>query len=461
MKKSEIGVLGLGVMGQSLALNLMNHGYQVSLYNQHANKMYQFIETRLNKQIYRACDTLKEFVDSLEAPRKIILMIPERAVDKVLRELVELLDLSDIIIDGGNSYYKDSIYRQKYCEERNIDFLGIGISGGEKGALTGPSMMPSGKYEVYMKVKDILERIAAKAEDSKPCVAYIGEAGSGHFVKMVHNGIEYADLQIICELYDIMRYGYGMDCDEIASQFEKWNQSRLRSYLLELTAKILRVKENEQPLIDYILDVASEKGTGKWSVLASMEYKVMIPSISAAVYARFMSNRKELRTKLDQMYLKAQLYPQYDEKMLEKAFYAARLLSYAQGFDLINRASDIHGWSLKSDEIALIWRNGCIIRSDLLNDIAQAYQNPVEHLLEDLKISEMLSENISSLRRLCQRAIGLQIPCSVLQISLQYFDGLIQARGSANLLQAQRDAFGSHTYGRIDQSGSFHTQWEE
>lgn len=469
MGKSIIGVYGLGVMGQSLALNMLNHGYQVSVFNIEPEVTNKFAEEKASGKKVIGCRELKEFVESLEKPRRVFLMVTAgKVTDIVIGQLKEYLEEGDIIIDGGNSYFKDTIRRFKELRECGLHFIGTGVSGGEKGALEGPSMMPSGDPEAYKYVKQIFTDISAKAKDGTPCCSYIGGDGSGHYVKMVHNGIEYADIQIICEAYDLMRNGAGFSIEEIQQVFEKWNQGRLKSYLIEITSKILTRKDKEtgEYLVDVILDKAGQKGTGKWTSMEGLDIGAAIPTIAESVFSRYISAQKEERVRASRV-LNVELSSEVKDKEafvtdLEAAVYAAKICCYAQGFDLLKKAAQEYGWTLDFGQIAMIWREGCIIRADFLEDIKKAYdKEEVQNLMLSEKFRQDLLDGQTSWRKIVCYIIQSGIYAPALMSTLNYFDGYRCARTSANLTQAQRDFFGAHTYERIDREGIFHTIWEE
>ena len=388
--------------------------------------------------------------------------------DLVIDQLKECLEEGDIIIDGGNSYFKDTIRRFKELREYGLHFIGTGVSGGEKGALEGPSMMPSGDPEAYQYVEQIFTDISAKAKDGAPCCAYIGGDGSGHYVKMVHNGIEYADIQIICEAYDLMRNGAGFSIEEIQQVFEQWNQGRLKSYLIEITSKILKKKDEEtgKYLVDVIQDKAGQKGTGKWTSMEGLDIGAAIPTIAESVFSRYISAQKEERVRAS-LELTVNLSAEVTDKEefvrdLEAAVYAAKICCYAQGFELLKKAAAEYGWVLDFGQIAMIWREGCIIRADFLEDIKAAYdQGEVSNLMLTSKFKKELLDAQKSWRRIVCHIVNSGIYAPALTSTLNYFDGYRCERTSANLTQAQRDFFGAHTYERTDREGIFHTIWEE
>ncbi len=466
---NSIGLYGLGVMGQSLVLNIASKGYKIAVCNRSKDVVKEFKDNRVKDLPISCYEDIKEFVDSLKKPRMILIMVQAgKAVDAVIEQFKPYLDEKDILVDCGNSYYKDTIRRVEECKKDGICFFGAGVSGGEMGALYGPSIMPSGDKEAYEHLKPILNAISAKAEDGAACCTYIGDSGSGHYVKMVHNGIEYGDIQIICEAYDIMSRVLKMPIDEIQKVFDKWNKGKLSSYLIDITSKILTVKDEKtnKYLVEVILDKAGQKGTGKWTSMEGLDLGVGIPTIAESVFARCLSAIKDKRLKAAALY-DEEVIMHVDKdsllKALENAVYCAKIISYAQGFALLKEASDSYNWDLNYGEIAMIWRNGCIIRAAFLQDIKKAYdeEDIVDNLIMTKHFSAILKENIAALRQVTIAAIGngVYVPC--LSSALEYYDGYRSPRLPANLLQAQRDFFGAHTYERLDEKGSFHTKWEE
>lgn len=459
---NNIGVYGLGVMGQSLARNIMQHGFSVSVYN---------IETEITKQFTQkypklfGYESLEAFVNSLEKPRKIILIVTAgRVVDSVIASLKPLLAKGDILIDCGNSYYEDTQRRMQSLQQDGFYLIGSGVSGGEKGALHGPSIMPSGEYRAYCEIADIFTAIAAKNEDGTACCTYIGKEGSGHFVKMVHNGIEYADMQLLAELYAILKRLYPKDRAAVQKAFHQLNQHNLASYLLDITEDILQKKEQEEWLLDKVLDVAKQKGTGKWTACVSLEYGVPVPSLIEAVEARFLSSMKAQRLQAEQCYAGTQDEETGNEQLaadLYKAVLLAKTSIYAQGFSLIAAVNAQCGYHIDTKQLAVIWQNGCIIKSEFLKDIYQAYDKDAN--LTNLLVSDQFTEYVKQGREDLQRIIsfalqkGLYIPvlCSV----MNYVNGYTTASLETNLIQAQRDCFGAHTYERVDQAGVFHSDW--
>ncbi|CAM3668104.1 NADP-dependent phosphogluconate dehydrogenase [Erysipelothrix urinaevulpis] len=468
MKKNNIGVIGLAVMGSNLALNIADNGYDVAIYNRTTKVGEDFLATNPHKNLH-LYKTMEEFVDSLEKPRKIILMVQAGApVDKVIESLTVLLDKDDIIMDGGNSNFNDTIRRTQEVEERGFKFLGVGISGGEEGARFGPAIMPGGSEDAYAHVSEILEKIAAK-KDGEACCAYIGDNGAGHYVKMVHNGIEYADMQLIAESYSLLKNLGNFSNAELADIFNYWNQGELESYLIEITADIFKVKDpdSDADLIDVVLDKAAQKGTGKWTVEEALNTGTDASLLASSVFARFMSAQKDQRVFAeDLLNVNLENDVEKNQELVEKirqALYASKIIAYAQGFDLMKNAAIEHDWDLDFSSIAKIFREGCIIRARFLNRIADAYtKNPKLHnLMLDEAFKNTLIDYQDSLREVSVLAIknGVSIPAFTNAIA--YFDAYRQGRSNANLIQAQRDYFGAHTFERIDKEGSFHHQWGE
>jgi len=464
----SIGVIGLGVMGRNIALNMANKGENVAVYNYTRDLTDQLVE-KLDGQTISPYYEIKDFVQSLATPRKIFLMVTAgKAVDSVISSLIPHLENGDIIMDGGNSHYEDTERRYHELKENGIGYLGIGISGGEVGALNGPSIMPGGDKDVYDQVAPILTKIAAQVNGA-PCCTYIGPKGSGHFVKMVHNGIEYADMQLIAEAYTFLREKLQLPVDEIADIFETWNQGELKSYLIEITAEILRKKDDKTglPLIDVILDKAGQKGTGKWTSIQAIDNGIPTSIITESLFARYISALKEERVVAE----KILTGPTGEQSNLDKnewidhirqALYMGKVCAYAQGFTQYKMTSELFEWNLPLKDIALIFRGGCIIRAEFLNVISEAYQEQPD--LANLLISPYFAEKIQSyqegLRKVVIEGIqsGITFPC--LSASLTYFDSYRKGISNANLLQAQRDYFGAHTYERRDVEGVFHTNWQ-
>lgn len=465
---NTIGVIGLGVMGSNIALNMANKGEQVAVYNYTRDLTDQLVE-KLDGQAITPFYEVQDFVQSLEAPRKIFVMVTAgKAIDSVISALVPFLEEGDVIMDGGNSHYEDTARRYDELKAKGIGYLGIGISGGEVGALTGPSIMPGGDQDVYEKAAPILTKIAAQVGDD-PCCTYIGPKGAGHFVKMVHNGIEYADMQLIAEAYSFLRKKLDLSVDEIADIFETWNQGELKSYLIEITAEILRKRDEITglPLIDVILDKTGQKGTGKWTSIQAIDNGIPSSIITESLFARYISALKEERIagenilsgpEFDQPTLNKELWIEY----IRQALYMGKVCAYAQGFTQYKMSSEVYGWDLPLEEIALIFRGGCIIRAEFLNVIAEAYraQPKLANLLIAPYFAEKLKEYQTGLRKVvCEGIIsGLAFPC--LSASLTYYDSYRTGNSNASLLQAQRDYFGAHTYKRTDMAGVFHTNWQ-
>ncbi|NPA90809.1 MAG: NADP-dependent phosphogluconate dehydrogenase [Chloroflexi bacterium] len=469
MGSCDIGLIGLAVMGQNLALNMEDHGFCVAVYNRTAARTREFMEKRAKGRRIVATYNVADLVAALKRPRIVMLMVKAGPpVDAVIEQLLPYVEPGDIIIDGGNSFFKDTERRAQYLAERGIHFLGVGISGGEEGARHGPSIMPGGPREAYEVVRPIFEAIAAKV-DGEPCVTYLGPRGAGHFVKMVHNGIEYGDMQLIAETYDIMHRGLGLDAPALHQVFARWNQGVLSSYLIEITADIFtKVDEvTGKPLVDVILDVAEQKGTGLWTTEQGLELKVPIPTINAAVEARIISMYKEERVQASKV-LEGPEIQQVDDteeiiQQLEQALYMAKITSYAQGFALLRKASDVYEYGYDYGEIARIWRGGCIIRARFLDDIRRAFARrpDLPNLMLDPFFRDAVNQRHPNLRFAVRLAAGWGIPVPAMGASLAYYDAYRSARLPANLIQAQRDYFGAHTYRRIDMEGVFHTQWTE
>lgn len=469
MKKADIGLIGLAVMGENLVLNMESKGFTVAVYNRTVQKVDKFIEGRGAGKNFIGCHSIQELCNSLERPRKVMMLVKAGdPVDSFIDQVIPYLEEGDIIIDGGNSHYPDTIRRTKYVESKGLKYIGSGVSGGEEGALLGPSMMPGGSPEAWPHVKEIFQSIAAKVEDGSPCCDWVGENGAGHFVKMVHNGIEYGDMQIICEAYQLMKEMLGMSHDEMHKTFAEWNEGELDSYLIEITRDILGYRdENGEPLVEKILDTAGQKGTGKWTGISALDLGIPLTLIGESVFARCLSAQKDLRVKASKVLNGPSSVFTGDKAQfindLKDALYGAKIISYAQGYDLMREAAKEHGWNLNYGGIALMWRGGCIIRSKFLADIKKAYdKNPaLENLLLDDFFKNTIEKAQAGWRRVVATAITNGIPAPCLATSLTYFDGFRSEQLPANLLQAQRDYFGAHTYERIDKPRGefFHTNW--
>lgn len=472
MSKTNIGLIGLAVMGENLALNMERNGFVVSVYNRaegaEADVVKNFINGRGAGKNFEGYTDLKAFVESIERPRKIMMMIRAgKAVDLVIDGLLPYLEAGDIVIDGGNSNWEDSERREAYLRERGIYFVGAGISGGEEGALNGPAIMPGGAVEAWEHIAPIFTKIAAKAEDGTPCCSWVGGGGSGHFVKMVHNGIEYGDMQLISEAYGMMREQGSLDNEAMSQILGEWNKGKLNSYLIEISSAILAHKDQEgRYLIDLILDTAGQKGTGKWSVINSLEYGTPLNLISAAVYERSLSASKALREEASRAYQRQPKLVAIAEALvsdLHDCLYASKLVSYAQGFGLMQQASRERGWGLDLASIARLWRGGCIIRSGFLGKIAAAYERNKElsHLLLDDYFKGEIQTALPAWRRIVATAALSGIPVQAFSTALNYFYSLTTERLPANMLQAQRDYFGAHTFERIDRPRGefFHENW--
>ncbi len=469
MEQHDFGLIGLAVMGQNLVLNMERNGYHVAVYNRTASITTDFIEGAASEKNITETYSLKEFIAALKRPRKVMIMVKAGSpVDAVIDQLKEYLEAGDLIIDGGNSFFKDSERRSKMLAPDRILFLGTGVSGGEEGALMGPSIMPGGQPEAYELVKPIFEAISAKV-DAEPCVTHIGPRGSGHFVKMVHNGIEYGDMQLIAEAYDVLNRGLSVSADELHDIFNQWNKGVLSSYLIEITSDIFKTKDPESgtPLVELVLDKAGQKGTGRWTSQIAMDLGVPTPTINAAVEARILSGYKDERQAAAAMFPKAEPAYSVDRSTfiydVGDALYLAKICSYAQGMDLLRQASLDYEYELNYGDIAKIWRGGCIIRAEFLNDIRAAFdENPnLSNLLVAPFFKEAVMQREASLRRVIELAIKIGIPTPAMSASLAYFDAYRSERLPANLIQAQRDYFGAHTYQRIDRGGVFHTEWKK
>ncbi|KAB7706675.1 NADP-dependent phosphogluconate dehydrogenase [Bacillus aerolatus] len=470
MTKQQVGVIGLAVMGKNLALNIESRGYSVAVYNRSPEKTTEFLKTEAAGKKFIGTNTIEEFVQSLEKPRKILLMVKAGApTDATIDSLKPYLEKGDILIDGGNTFFQDTIRRNKELESTGIHFIGTGVSGGEEGALKGPSIMPGGQKEAFELIEPILEAISAKVEGDA-CCTYIGPNGAGHYVKMVHNGIEYGDMQLISEAYFIMKHVLGLQAQELHEVFSEWNKGELDSYLIEITADIFtKVDEDTgKPLVDVILDTAGQKGTGKWTSQSALDLGVPLPIITESVFARFISAMKEERVKASKLLKGPERKDLGSNKeavieAVRKALYMSKICSYAQGFAQMRAASEEYNWDLNYGDIAMIFRGGCIIRAQFLQKIKDAYDRDpkLANLLLDEYFKEIVESYQSALREVLSIAIGQGIPVPAFSSALAYYDSYRTETLPANLLQAQRDYFGAHTYQRIDKEGSFHTEWTQ
>lgn len=466
--QADIGLVGLAVMGQNLVLNMDDNGFTVAVYNRTTNKVDEFLEGPAKGTKVIGCHDLKGFVESLKAPRRVMLMVKAGpVVDKFIDQLVTYLDQGDIIIDGGNSLYNDSDRRTYELKQKGILFIGTGVSGGEEGARFGPSIMPGGNHAAWPAVKPIFQAISAQV-DGEPCCDWVGNDGAGHYVKMVHNGIEYGDMQLICEAYQLMREGLGMSGDEIQAVFADWNEGVLDSYLIEITRDILAVKNDDGSLlVDDILDTAGQKGTGKWTGMNALDLGIPLTLIGEAVFARCLSARKDERVTASKVLPK--LASEFDGDKAEMvdairdALYASKIISYAQGYMLMREAADTYGWELNYGGIALMWRGGCIIRSQFLANIRDAFtkNENLDNLLLDQFFIDAITEALPGWRKAVGTSIALGVPAPTFSSALAFYDGYRSERLPANLLQAQRDYFGAHTYERLDKPRGefFHTNW--
>ena len=468
MEGTDVGLIGLAVMGENLALNIESRGYSVSVYNRTYSKTENFISGRAKGKSFVASDNIDKFIKSINSPRKIILMVKAgEVVDKTINSLIPLLDKGDVIVDGGNSDYTDTQRRVADLKEKGILFIGSGVSGGEEGALLGPSLMPGGNPEAWPLVKNIFTDISAKTDNGDACCNWMGNGGAGHFVKMVHNGIEYGDMELISEVYSVMKNLLKLSNSEISDQFTKWNQGELGSYLIEITAEIFNYQEDGDYIIDKILDVAGQKGTGKWTAENALNFGNPLTLITEAVYSRYLSSFKTLRGEVSDFFASTTSPGREDKKdvlqYLESALYSAKIISYTQGFSLLREADNEFGWDLNMAEIAETWRGGCIIRSKFLDKIADAYRkNPsLENLLLDDYFKGEIQKSLSNYKVLLTIGAIEEIPLPAISSALNYFYGLKTANGSANLIQAQRDFFGAHTYERVDKARGefFHSNW--
>ncbi|MYU88819.1 NADP-dependent phosphogluconate dehydrogenase [Ligilactobacillus salivarius] len=469
MSKPQIGVVGMAVMGKNLALNIESRGYSVAIYNRTGSKTEKVVADHPDKNLVPSY-TIEDFVNSLETPRRIILMVKAGApTDATIKSLLPHLDKGDVLIDGGNTFFQETMRRNEELDNSGINFIGMGVSGGEKGALEGPSLMPGGQKEAYDLVEPILKKIAAKAEDGEACVTYVGPNGAGHYVKMVHNGIEYGDMELIAESYNLMRNLLGLSNDEISDVFNEWKDGELKSYLIDITADILTRKDDlgtGKPIVDVILDRAGNKGTGKWSSQSALELGVPQSLITESVYARYISAMKDERVAASQVLPN----PEFDlgdvdkKELVEKirrALYFSKIMSYAQGFEQLRVASENYNWNLNYGDMAKIWREGCIIRAQFLQKITDAYEkNPeLKNLMLDDYFKKIVEEYQNDVRDIAALAIKAGIACPGFSSAITYYDQYRSAHLPANIIQAQRDYFGAHTYERTDREGVYHYEW--
>ena len=471
MSKQQIGVVGMAVMGRNLALNIESRGYSVSIFNRSSSKTDEVIALHPDKKLVPTY-TVEEFVNSLEKPRRILLMVKAgEATDKTIQSLLPHLDKGDILIDGGNTFFKDTIRRNEMLANSGINFIGTGVSGGEEGALKGPAIMPGGQKDAYDLVAPILEEIAAKADDGAPCVTYVGPNGAGHYVKMVHNGIEYGDMQLIAESYDILRRVGGLTVEETAEVFKSWNTGELDSYLIEITADILTKKDPEtgKPMVEVIMDTAGNKGTGKWTSQSALDLGVPLPLITESVFARYISTLKEER-EVASKELSPIKVPELSNtekqaliESVRKGLYFSKIMSYAQGFAQMRVASEEFDWKLNYGEIAKIFRAGCIIRAQFLQKITDAFERDPElkNLLLDKYFLYVTESYQAAVREVVVTAVQAGIPVPTFSSALAYYDSYRSEVLPANLIQAQRDYFGAHTYNRVDKPGVFHFEWAQ
>ncbi|AIR10387.1 NADP-dependent phosphogluconate dehydrogenase [Ligilactobacillus salivarius] len=469
MSKPQIGVVGMAVMGKNLALNIESRGYSVAIYNRTGSKTEKVVADHPDKNLVPSY-TIEDFVNSLETPRRIILMVKAGApTDATIKSLLPHLDKGDVLIDGGNTFFQETMRRNEELDNSGINFIGMGVSGGEKGALEGPSLMPGGQKEAYDLVEPILKKIAAKAEDGEACVTYVGPNGAGHYVKMVHNGIEYGDMELIAESYNLMRNLLGLSNDEISDVFNEWKDGELKSYLIDITADILTRKDDlgtGKPIVDVILDRAGNKGTGKWSSQSALELGVPQSLITESVYARYISAMKDERVAASQVLPN----PEFDlgdvnkKELVEKirrALYFSKIMSYAQGFEQLRVASENYDWNLNYGDMAKIWREGCIIRAQFLQKITEAYEkNPeLKNLMLDDYFKKIVEEYQNDVRDIAALAIKAGVACPGFSSAITYYDQYRSAHLPANIIQAQRDYFGAHTYERTDREGIYHYEW--
>ena len=469
MSKADIAVIGLAVMGENLILNMESKGFTVACYNRTVSKVDDFVNGRAKGKNIIGFKSIAELAASLKRPRKVMLMVKAGApVDALIDQVLEVLEDGDIIIDGGNSHFPDTIRRVKYVESKGKLYVGTGVSGGEEGALKGPSIMPGGSPKAWEAVKPIFQKISAHTDSGEPCCEWVGQGGAGHFVKMVHNGIEYGDMQMICEIYQMMKQGLGMTNQQMHDVFGQWNEGKLDSYLVEITRDILGYKDEKgREVVDLILDTAGQKGTGKWTAISALDLGQPLTLIGEAVFARCLSALKEERVKASAMLAGADVKFGGDKKAfledMKEALYASKIISYAQGYQLMAAAAKEYGWDLNYGGIALMWRGGCIIRSVFLGKIKEAYENnpKLENLLLDPFFKDAVGSAQQSWRRVVIAAVRMGVPMPAIGSALAFYDGYRSERLPANLLQAQRDYFGAHTYERVDKPRGefFHTNW--
>jgi len=468
--KCDIGLIGLAVMGENLVLNMASHGFRVAVFNRTTSKVDAFMNGRAKGKSIVGCHSVEELAAQLERPRKVFLLVKAgKAVDDFIEAVIPHLEAGDIIIDGGNSHFPDTIRRTAYVESKGLLYIGTGVSGGEEGALHGPSIMPGGSAAAWPHVKNIFQSIAAKVDDGSPCCEWLGNDGAGHFVKMVHNGIEYGDMQMICEAYSLMRHVLGMAPPEISDVFGEWNKGELDSYLIEITRDILAKTDDEtgKPMVDVIMDKAGQKGTGRWTSLAALDLGVPAQTIAEAVFARAMSAIKDERLVASKQLAGPEIMFTGDKAdfldRLRQALFASKICSYAQGYQLMRAAAGEYKWDLNYGEIALMWRGGCIIRAQFLGDIKKAYDNDpgLQNLLLDRYFKDAIERSQSAWREVIATAVKHGVPVPAFSSALAYYDGYRSAVLPANLLQAQRDYFGAHTYERVDKPAGeyFHTNW--
>jgi 6-phosphogluconate dehydrogenase len=466
----DIGLIGLAVMGQNLVLNMNDHGFKVAVFNRTTSKVDEFLANEAKGTPIEGAHSIAELCAKLKSPRRVMIMVKAGdVVDQTIEQIVPHLEEGDIIIDGGNSLFSDSNRRTKDLAAKGILFIGTGVSGGEEGARFGPSIMPGGNPAAWPHVKDIFQAIAAKVEDGTPCCDWVGEEGAGHYVKMVHNGIEYGDMQLICEAYHLLHNALGLSSDELAEVFVEWNKGELDSFLIEISAEIFAKKDDDgQPIVDKILDTAGQKGTGKWTAISALDLGQPVTLIGESVFARCLSALKDERVRASGILHGPQTKPNIPDRAgfiedARRALYCSKMISYAQGYMLLREAAKEQGWNLNMGGVALMWRGGCIIRSQFLGKIKEAYdKNPrLENLLLDNFFSSVLNEYQASWRRAVVQGVLLGIPMPAFTTALSFFDGYRTERLPANLLQAQRDFFGAHTYERIDKPRGefFHTNW--